>query len=251
MSKHTFLRLIRVLCRAILKVIARVDLIGNIDYPVGGYILTGNHLGRLDAFLPIILADRDDIVLIMAEKYKEYAIWRYFAAKVDAIWINRFDADFAALRELLKRLKGGAVAAIAPEGTRSPTEALLPGRQGAAYVASKSGLPVIPVSITGSEDRVVKYRLKRLRRLDIVIRVGAPYTLPPMPRDGRDEFLQAQTDRIMCEIALLLPQQYRGVYADHPLLHQLIAERGSPFPEDRALLSNQNQPPINAGLPAD
>jgi 1-acyl-sn-glycerol-3-phosphate acyltransferase len=251
MSKHTFLRLIRFVCRTILRIIARVELIGNIDYPVGGYILTGNHLGRLDAFLPIILADRDDIVLIMAEKYKEYAIWRYFAGKVDAIWINRFDADFGALRELLKRLKGGAVAAIAPEGTRSQTEALLPGRQGAAYVASKSGLPVIPVSIIGSEDRVVKHRLKRLRRLDIVIRVGKPYTLPPIPRDGREEFLQAQTDRIMCEIAILLPQQYRGVYIDHPLLRQMLLERGSPFPEDQALLSNQNPPQINADSLAD
>jgi hypothetical protein len=82
---------------------------------------------------------------------------------------------------------------------------------------------------------VVKYRLKRLRRLDSVIRVGKPYTLPPLPRDGRDEFLQAQTDRIMCEIAILLPEHYRGVYAGHPLLRRMLLDRGSPFPEDKAL----------------
>lgn len=232
MSKHTFLQILRFITRAVLRVIARVEIIGTMHYPAGGYIVTGNHLGRLDAFLPIILGDRDDIVLIMAEKYQKYAIWRYFARKLDGIWVKRFEADFGALRELLKRLQAGAMVTIAPEGTRSPTESLLVGRQGAAYVASKSGLPVIPVSITGSEDRVVKYRLKRLQRLDLTIRIGQPYIIPPMPRDDREGFLAAQTERVMCEIAALLPPSYRGVYADHPLLREMLEERGSPFAED-------------------
>lgn len=235
MSKHTFLRLIRAIARAVLTVIARVQIIGRIDYQTGGYIITGNHVGRLEAFLVILLADRDDIVLILAEKYRKYAFWRYVARKVDAIWINRFDADFGALRVVLKRLQNGEVLAVAPEGTRSPTEALLPGRPGAAYLAAKSGLPIIPIGIVGTEDRVVKHRLKRLQRLDITARVGDPYRLSPMPKVGRDEWLQAQTDEVMCQIAALLPPDHRGVYAEHPRLIELLQERGSPFPEDRAL----------------
>ena len=232
MSKHTFLRLIRAVARFVLHVIARIEIIGSIDYQMGGFLITGNHVGRLEAFLVILLAERDDVILILAEKYKKYAIWRYFARKVDAIWINRFDADFAALRTVLKRLEKGEVLAVAPEGTRSPTESLLPGRPGAAYLAAKSGLPIIPIGITGTEDRIVKQRLKRLQRLHIVARVGAPYRLPPMPRAGRDAWLQAQTDEIMCQIAALLPPDHRGVYADHPRLVELLAERGSPFLED-------------------
>jgi len=96
-------------------------------------------------------------------------------------------------------------------------------------------LPIIPIGIVGTEDRVVKYRLKRLRRLDVVARVGQPYRLPPMPKTGRDEWLQAQTDEVMCQIAALLPPDHRGVYADHPRLRELLLERGSPFPEDKAL----------------
>ena len=234
MSKHTFLRLVRAVARFVLSIIARIEIIGRIDYQTGGFIITGNHVGRLEAFLVILLAERDDVVLILAETYKQYAFWRYVARKVDAIWINRFDADFAALRVVLKRLQNGEVLAVAPEGTRSPTESLLPGHPGAAYLAAKSGLPIIPIGIVGTEDRVVKQRLKRLRRLDITARVGAPYHLPPMPKAGRDAWLAEQTDEIMCQIAALLPPDHRGVYADHPRLHELLLERGSPFAEDQA-----------------
>lgn len=235
MSKHTFLRIVRAIARVVLAVIARIEIVGEVDYRTGGFIIVGNHVGRLEAFLVILLAKRDDVVLILAEKYKKYAFWRYVARKVDAIWVNRFDADFAALRAVLKRLENGEVLAVAPEGTRSPTATLLPGKPGAAYLAAKSGLPVIPIGVVGTEDQVVKHRLKRLQRLDITARIGRPYTLPPMPRQGRDEWLQAQTDDMMCRIAALLPPDHRGVYADHPRLIELLRENGSPFPEDRAI----------------
>ncbi len=235
MSKHTFLRITRAIARVILRIIARIEINGDIDDMTGGFILAANHIGRLEAFLVILLADRDDIALILAEKYKKYAFWRFVARKVDGIWVNRFDADFAALRAVLKRLEKGEVLAVAPEGTRSPTATLLPGRPGAIYLAAKSGLPLIPVSITGTEDAVVKRRLKRLQRLDIVIRIGQPYTLPPIPRQKREEWLQARTDELMSRIAALLPPSYRGVYADHPNLLEILRQEGSPFPEDKAL----------------
>lgn len=235
MSKHFFLQVVRALSRFILRIIARIEIIGNIDYQTGSYIITGNHVGRLEAFLVILLADRDDIILLLAEKYRQYAVWRYFAKKVDGIWVNRFDADFQAMREVLKRLKKGEVLAIAPEGTRSQTEALLPGKPGAAYLAAKADVPIIPIGVVGTEDRVVKYRLKRLRRLDVTARVGEPYRLPPMPKGAdRNAWLEEQTDEMMCRIAALLPPDHRGVYAEHPRLRELLLEQGSPFPEDEA-----------------
>ena len=235
MSKHTFLRIVRTIARIVLRLIARIEIIGNVDYQMGGYIIVANHVGRLEAFLVILLARRDDIILILAEKYRKYAFWRYVARKVDGIWINRFDADFGALRVVLKRLEKGEVLAVAPEGTRSPTATLLPGKPGAAYLAAKSNLPIIPIGVVGTEDAVVKRRLKRLQRLDITVRVAQPYRLPEMPRRDRDEWLQAQTDEMMCRIAALLPPDHRGVYADHPRLHELLMAQGSPFPEDRVL----------------
>jgi 1-acyl-sn-glycerol-3-phosphate acyltransferase len=99
---------------------------------------------------------------------------------------------------------------------------LQPGKPGAAYLAAKTGVPIIPMSIVGTEDKEVVRRLRRFRRLDITIRVGEPFSLPPMPRQNRDEFLRQSTDKMMCRIAVLLPPKYRGVYADHPKLQELL-----------------------------
>jgi 1-acyl-sn-glycerol-3-phosphate acyltransferase len=70
--------------------------------------------------------------------------------------------------------------------------------------------------------------LRRLQRLDIHIQIGEPFVLPPLPRGAeRDPFLEASTDEIMCRIAALLPPQYRGVYADHLRLQELLAAQSS------------------------
>jgi 1-acyl-sn-glycerol-3-phosphate acyltransferase len=50
---------------------------------------------------------------------------------------------------------------MAPEGTRSSTESLIAGKLGAAYLASKAKVPILPVALTGTEDRIVIYNLKK------------------------------------------------------------------------------------------
>ncbi len=172
--------------------------------------------------LAMVLSDRDDIIMMVAEKYQAYWIWRWTARKLDALWLDRHNADFRTLREVQKRLKAGGIAAVAPEGTRSPTGQMQPGKPGAAYLAAKTGVPIIPVAITGTEDKVVYGRLKRFQRLEITIRVGEPFSLPSLPRKNKDEFLQQSTDEMMCRIAALLPPEYRGVYAEHPRLQELL-----------------------------
>jgi 1-acyl-sn-glycerol-3-phosphate acyltransferase len=219
------LKIIRLVSRIILRLIANIETIGDELIPqTGGCIVASNHLGRLDALLAIVLTDRPDVVLMIAEKYQNYAFWRWVARELDALWLNRYEADFHALRQVHKRLRQGELLAMAPEGTRSSTGALIPGKPGAAYLAAKAGVPVVPVALTGTEDGVVKERLRRLRRLHIRVEAGPPFTLPPMPRQGRDAYLQAHTDEIMCRIAAMLPPSYRGIYTDHPRLQDLLSE---------------------------
>jgi 1-acyl-sn-glycerol-3-phosphate acyltransferase len=221
-----FLQVVRFVFRIVLRIIARVTIEGYGNVPeTGGAIVVTNHIGRLDALLGVILADRDDFILMIAEKYQKNAFWRWTAKEVDAVWLDRYEADIHALRIVYKRLKKGEILGMAPEGTRSKSEALAYGKQGAAYLAGKTGLPVIPVGLAGTEDRVVKERLRRLRRLDIEIRIGQPFYLPPMDRKDREAYLERNTDEIMCRIAALLPSSYRGVYADHPRLQELLAEQ--------------------------
>jgi len=111
---------------------------------------------------------------------------------------------------------------IAPEGTRSRTGSLIEAKPGASYLATKLNRPIVPVGITGTEDQALLSNLKKLRRSHIIVTAGPVFTLPALPRKNRDEALKQYTDDIMCHIAALLPEKYRGVYANHPKLKALL-----------------------------
>lgn len=193
----------------------------------GTMLFTANHLGRLDAIL--IMGRKEfgaypNLVIPVAEKYEEAFFWGWWSKKLDFIFMDRFNPDIRALREVLRRLSKDGIMVIAPEGTRSPTESLIEGKQGAAYLAAKSGATVYPVSLTGSEDRVAAERLKKIKKIHIVATLGEPYKIPSLPKQGKEEFLEIWTDEIMCQIAALLPLKYRGVYANHPRTIELLQE---------------------------
>lgn len=215
--------IVKAIARVIVKLIGNVKSIDLDTLPeTGGVIVVTNHLGRLDAVLGVLLVKRLDVIIMIAEKYENHPLWGWLGKQLDAVWLNRTEADFKAMRQVFQRLRQGNMLAIAPEGTRSKTETMAQGKPGAAYLAAKSGLPIYPIGLSGTEDRLLKERFRRWRRLDITIRVGEPFTLPPMPRADRDAFLEEQTDEIMCRIAALVPPAYRGVYADHPRLQELL-----------------------------
>ncbi|MCB8968040.1 MAG: 1-acyl-sn-glycerol-3-phosphate acyltransferase [Ardenticatenaceae bacterium] len=215
-------KLIRLGARFVIFLIADVTAIGIENLPKhGSYIAASNHLGRLDAILTLTLINRDDLILMIAEKYQKSTLWRFIVKYLDALWLNRFDADFHTMRVVVKRLRQGQFLVIAPEGTRSPQETLLEGKHGTAFLAAKTGVPIVPIALYGTEDRVVKRNLRHLKRSKVVVQAGEPFTLPPLDHQDRDQYLQTQTDEIMCRIAAMLPTQYQGFYTDHPRLREL------------------------------
>lgn len=213
---------LRSIVRFVMNLIADIEVAGLEKLPAGNVILASNHLGRLDTAVLIHVIDREDIIMAVAEKYKDHPIFGAFGRAVDAVWLNRFEADFAALREILERMKKGGMMVIAPEGTRSKTEALQQGKMGVAFLAAKSGYPVLPVALTGTEDRRVVESLKHFRRLKIKVVVTDLLQIEIPRGRGREEAMHAATDEIMCRIAAALPEGYRGVYADHPRLRELL-----------------------------
>jgi 1-acyl-sn-glycerol-3-phosphate acyltransferase len=79
--------------------------------------------------------------------------------------------------------------------------------------------------LTGTEDEAFFGNLKKLRRAHITVSAGPVFTLPPLPRENREEALKQFTDEIMCQIAALLPEKYRGVYAENPRLKELLSTK--------------------------
>src|SRR5258706_1055077 len=126
----------RSIVRFMMNSIADVEIVGMKVIPQGNVILATNQLGRLDTAVLLYALDREDIIMAIAEKYKNHPLFGVIGRAVDGIWLNRFEADFAALREILVRMKRGGLLVIAPEGTRSKTEALQQGKMGVAFLAS-------------------------------------------------------------------------------------------------------------------
>ncbi len=204
------------------KNLTRLEVVGLRNVPhQGGFILATNYLSYLDPPLVFALLDRADVTALAADKYKEHLIIRWIIDACDGIWINREEADIDALRQARAYLQGGGLLGIAPEGTCSRTGALISGKTGAAYLADRAGVPVVPVAVSGTEAAFQWAR--GLRRPPIRIQFGEPFCLPPVERRSREDDLQRNTDEIMCRIAAMLPEKYRGVYAEHPRLKELLA----------------------------
>ena len=214
---------LRSIVRFLMKIIADIEVNGLEKLPEGNVIVAANHLGRLDTAALLCILDREDIIMPVAEKYRNHPLYGAIGRAANAIWLNRFDADYSAFRQILDRMKQGGLLVIAPEGTRSKTEALQQGKMGVAFLASKSGYPVLPVAVTGTEDRGIVENIKHFRRSKITA-TAANLMYIDIPRGpGREEAMRQATDEIMCQIGALLPEKYRGVYADHPRLKELLS----------------------------
>lgn len=189
-----------------------------------GLLMTTNHVSRLDTPFLLAMTKRTDLVALVADKYKKKPFFKWILERISTIiWVDRENTDFSALHEVLNCLRKGDVVGIAPEGARSHgAVGLLEGKPGAAMMAAQASVPILPVSITGTEK--IYSNWMKLRRPPVTIRVGVPYTLPKMDKDDRQAWSARYTDEIMCRIAVLLPPEYRGFYADHPRLQELLSE---------------------------
>ena len=171
--------------------------------------------------------NRWDVFIPVAEKWEENAFLRWLGKYFNFVFIDRFKPDLKAMRKIIGLMQRGNILVIAPEGTRSRTGTMNEGKPGVSYLAAKLNRPIVPVGLAGTEDKVIIDNLKHFRRSHIIVTAGEAFNLPPFPNQNRDVALKQFTDEIMCRIASLIPEKYRGVYSNHPRLHELLAERSA------------------------
>jgi 1-acyl-sn-glycerol-3-phosphate acyltransferase len=215
--------------RLLFRSLARVEALGLENIPAqGACILAANHLSRLDGPLVFAVVDRQDVTGLVASTYRKNPVVRLLVGSVRGIWLDRAETDFGALRAALGYLRSGGALGVAPEGTHSRSGRMAPGKPGVTYLATRAGVRVVPIGITGTDGAI--RRLLRLQRPQLRIVFGEPFTLPAPDRRSRAAALERGTDEIMCRIAALLPPEYRGVYADHPRLAELLSGERAPAP---------------------
>jgi 1-acyl-sn-glycerol-3-phosphate acyltransferase len=126
--------------------------------------------------------------------------------------VQRDGVDRRAVQLALDVLRTGEILLVAPEGTRAP--ALQPPREGAVYLASRSGAPIIPVAIEGSEGFPTLPFLPRWREPSVEVTIGRPFQVKPGFRRARGGQLKQMSDEAMYLLAAMLPPERRGVYSD-------------------------------------
>lgn len=215
-------RLRRIL-RFLLFTLCRVEQVGLDNIPqTGGVLQAANHLSWIDGPLIYAVHSRLDVAALAADKYKPNPFSRWLLESAGAIWVDREHPEPRALKEAVRFMRNGGLLGIAPEGTRSKTGSLMPAKQGAAFLAVQARVPLQAVAVSGTE-RVFR-SWAALRRPRIRVEFGPLFELPHSETADRDELHKLQSDEIMCRIAALLPEKYRGVYAEHPRLRELIEE---------------------------
>lgn len=218
--------ILRWILRHLVDLVAKVKLQGVENLPDhGAFVMATNHLGILDVTMLYYAIDRWDVFVPVAEKWEKIGILRWLGKHLNWVFIDRFNPDLKAMRQMMSLMEKGHTLVIAPEGTRSRVGSMIEGRPGTGYLAAKLNCPIVPIGLAGTDDKGVFQNLRRLRRTEVTVNAGEPFMLPPLARQDRDATLKAYTDEIMCRIAALIPERYRGVYADHPRLRELLSAR--------------------------
>lgn len=174
----------------------------------GPLLIVINHLGDADIAALISALPFTPDALAKIELY-DLPILGRLMDWYGVIWLHRGRPDKRALRAALDGLADGRIIVIAPEGRYSLTGALEEGTNGAAFLAYKSGSPILPIVLTGTENENVYGHMKKWRRAPVHIRVGKMFRLAEQA-SARREAMSEGTSQIMAALADLLPKKYRG-----------------------------------------
>lgn len=177
----------------------------------GSAILMINHIAFIDPIVVLHVAPRNIIPLAKVEVYN-YPVVGIFPKLWGVVPVRREEVDRRAIQQTLDVLRAGEIVLVAPEGTRGP--ALKEGKEGVAYLASRSAAPIVPVAIDGTEGFPALRFTAAWRGSGALVRFGKPFCYRAEYRHAGREHLRQMTDEAMYVLAAMLPPGRRGVYAD-------------------------------------
>ena len=188
----------------------RWRIIGKQNVPVRGPVLiVANHMNLIDPPLVSVSLNRQTWFMAKEELFR-HKFFGYFISSFGAFPVRRNQADTRAVRQALKILSDGLALVVFPEAARSLDAKLHPAYSGTALIALRSGAPILPLGITGTEKLMGK--TWPFHRHRVTVNIGPPFQLPPTSGRATGEELEKLTDIIMEHVARQLPAEYRGHY---------------------------------------
>ena len=211
--------ILKTIFRAIFHVLASVKIVGKENIPYGKpYVVAINHISIFDppfaaAFWP------EQLEIIGAADVFDKPTQGWLLKGYGVIPVHRGDYDRLLITKIIRILKSGAPLLIAPEGGRSHVPAMRRAKPGVAYIIEQTGVPVLPVGLVGTTEDFWQ-RARRREKPSLEMLIGKPIILPQITIKGtaRHTARQKNADMVMSYLAGLLPEEYRGVYAESAIL---------------------------------
>ncbi len=205
-------RFLKVVAHFLVFISMRPTIKGRDNLPAKGpFVLVSNHLSVAD---PVLLGAKigQRVIFMAKEELFRNRLIAYFISSFGALPVYRGSSNRDALHQSSAILKRGKILGMFPEGKRSLTGSLMQGQPGAALIAYHNKILIVPVSIIGTEKiRGTEWLFHRPR---VMVTIGEPFYLPEIGRSLRREQIFELTAIIMKKIASLLPETYKGHYAD-------------------------------------
>jgi 1-acyl-sn-glycerol-3-phosphate acyltransferase len=207
--------ILKVVFRAVFRLLGRVKVTGKGNIPYGKpYIVAMNHVSIYDpplvgAFWP------EQLEIIGASDVFEKPGQGQILRAYGVIPVHRGDYDRVLFTKIISVIKAGFPLLIAPEGGRSHIPGMRPAMPGISYIVEQTRVPVVPVGVVGTTEDFWQ-RARGGERPPLELCIGKPITLPEITARGNEkhEARQRNVDLVMNTLAGLLPEEYRGVYAE-------------------------------------
>lgn len=211
--------ILKIVFSGIFRMLGHVSITGKENIPYGKpYVVAINHVSIFDppfagAFWP------DRLEIIGAADVFDKPTQGWLLKGYGVIPVHRGDYDRLLLTKIIHILKSGFPLLIAPEGGRSHVPAMRRAKAGIAYIIEQTNVPVLPVGLVGTTEDFWQ-RARRGKKPTLEMRIGKPIVLPDIRSKGtaRHEARQQNADLVMAYLAGLLPEEYRGVYAESAIL---------------------------------
>ena len=193
-----------------------METIKDIKSPI---IFICNHLSNADGIVMNRLLKDNNVTFVAGVKLTDNKLTKlgFFVAKT--IQLKPNSADKEAISKIVNTLKQGNNIMIFPEGTRSRNGKMIEGKRGLILMAKLSKATIVPMSIWGTENLLPindkDMASEKFNYADVHINIGGPITLASKNQDeDKNEYYDRVMNEIMCSIAVMLPEQYRGVYSN-------------------------------------